>query len=118
MMEVTREEMQQLVQAQMALTQSMEADGPPVEEAMGTMQAVESAFGAAGSDTAKHLLLDHHFTSSFRSLWAYAGGAWRHRQVTNADEQGLAQIAFASDRVDACWDSSNKITILRCWKNF
>jgi hypothetical protein len=118
MTEVTGEEMQQLVQAQMALAQSMEADGPPIEEAMAATGAVETAFGAAGCGKVKHLLLDHHFASLLHGLWAHADGVWRYRNVTKTEEQGVVQIAFASDRVDACWDSSNKLTTLRCWKHF
>jgi hypothetical protein len=84
---------------------------------MAPFEMAESAFGAGGSGTAKHVLLDHYFASLHRRLWAYAGGAWRGRNVSNTEEQGLAQVAFASNRVDAWWDSSNKLTILRCWKH-
>jgi len=118
MKEVTRGEMQQLAKAQAELAQSMEAAGPPVEE-MAATEAFETVFGAAVSGQAKHILLDHYFTSTRRLLWIHAGGGWRHRSIGNIEEQGAVQVAFASDRVDAWWDSSNNILqILRCWKNF
>ena len=117
MTEVTGEEMKQLAEAQAELAQSMEADGPPVEE-MAATEALETVFAAAGSGQAKHILLDHYFTSALRRLWVHAGGAWRNRNVTNIEEQGVAQVAFASDKVDAWWDSSNILKILRCWKHF
>lgn len=117
MTEVTAKVEQQLVEAQAELAQSMEAAGPPVEE-MAATEALGTLFGAAGSGQAKHILLDHYFNSAIRRLWAHAGGAWRYRNVTNTEEQGLAQVAFASDRVNAIWDSSNILKMLRCWKNF
>jgi hypothetical protein len=117
MKEVTAEVEQQLVEAQAELAQSMEADGPPVEE-MAATEALKTVFGAAGSGQAKHILLDHYFTGALRRLWVHSGGAWRYRNVTNIEEQGLAQVAFASDRVDSWWDSSNILKIMRCWKNF
>lgn len=117
MTEVTGEEMKQLAEAQAELAQSMEAAGPPVEE-MAATEALGTLFGAAGSGQAKHILLDHYFNSALRRLWAHAGGAWRYRNVTNIEEQGLAQVAFASDRVDAWWDSSNILKIMRCFKHF
>ncbi len=117
MTEVTAEVEQQLAEAQAELAQSMEAAGPPVEE-MAATETLQTVFGAAGSGQAKHILLDHYFTSAFRRLWVHAGGAWRHRNVTNTEEQGVAQVAFSSDRVDAWWDSSNILNILRCWKHF
>ena len=117
MKEVTAEVEQQLVEAQAELAQSMEADGPPVEE-MAATETLKTLFGAAGSGQAKHILLDHYFTSALRRLWVHAGGAWRNRNVTNIEEQGVAQVAFASDKVDAWWDSSNILKILRCWKHF
>lgn len=117
MTEVTAEVERQLVEAQAELAQSMEAAGPPVEE-MAATEALETVFAAAGGGQAKHILLDHYFTSALRRLWVYASGAWRYRNVTNIEEQGLAQVAFASDKVDAWWDSSNILKTLRCWKNF
>ena len=116
-MELTEEEMQQLVQAEQELAQGFEVGGPPMTAELAPFQMSESAFGAAGSGTAKHVLLDHYFTSSLRRLWAHVGGTWRGRNVTNTEEQGLVQVAFASNRVDAWWDNSNNLTILRCWKH-
>jgi hypothetical protein len=117
MTEVTGEEMKQLAEAQAELAQSMEEAGPPVEE-MAATEALGTVFGAAGSGQAKHILLDHYFNSATRRLWIHAGGAWRRRDISNIEEQGLAQVAFASDRVDAWWDSSNILKIMRCFKHF
>jgi hypothetical protein len=116
MAEVSAEIMQQLEQAQIELARSMEAGGPPTAPELTASASAEPIFGAAGSGQAKHVLLDHYFNSSFRRLWAYAGGAWRHANITNTEEQGLAQVAFAANRVDAWWDNNNKLRILRCWK--
>lgn len=117
MKEVAAEVEQQLVEIQAELAQSMEADGPPVEE-MAATEALGTVFGAAGSGQAKHILMDHYFTSALRRLYVHSGGAWRYRNVTNIEEQGLAQVGFASDRVDASWNSSNILNFMRCWKNF
>lgn len=117
MKEVTAEVEQQLVEIQAELAQSMEADGPPVEE-MAATETLKTLFGAAGSGQAKHILLDHYFNSALRRLFVHSGGAWRYRNVGNIEEQGLAQVAFASDRVDSWWDSSNILKTMRCWKNF
>lgn len=116
MAEVSAEIMQQLEQAQAELAQSMEAGGPPAAPEVAVPEAAETIFGAAGSGQAKYVLMDHYFTSSTRRLWAHAGGGWRYANVSNTEEQGLAQVAFASNRVDAWWDTNNKLTILRCWK--
>jgi len=117
MNEVTAEVERQLAEREAEIAQSMEAAGPPVEE-MAATETLETLFAAAGSGQAKHILLDHYFTSALRRLYVHAGGVWRYRNVTNVEEQGLAQVAFASDRVDASWDSSNILKFMRCWKNF
>lgn len=117
MTEVTAKVEQQLAEVDAELAQSMEAAGPPVEE-MAATETLKTLFGAAGSGQAKHILMDHYFTSALRRLYVHAGGAWRYRNVTNIEEQGLAQVAFASDRVDAWWDSSNILKVMRCWKHF
>lgn len=117
MSEISTEIMLQLEQAQAALAQNMAAGGPPVAAEVTTTSIAEPTFGAAGSGKAKHVLVDHYTTSSSRRLWAHAGSAWRNASITNAEEQGLAQVAFAANRVDVWWDGSNKITIMRCWKN-
>lgn len=116
MAEVSAGIMQQLEQAQAELAQSMEATGPPVAAEVAAPEPTEPTFGAAGSGQAKHVLMDHYFTSSTRRLWAHAGGGWRYANVGTAEEQGLAQVAFASNRVDVWWDSGNKLKTMRCWK--
>ncbi|ABM03464.1 hypothetical protein Ping_1672 [Psychromonas ingrahamii 37] len=116
MSEISLEIMQQLENAQVSLAQSMVAGGPPMTAGSTTPNLAETTFGAAGSGQAKYLLLDHYTTSSTRILWAHSGD-WRSANVTNTEEQGLAQVAFAANRVDVWWDNSNKITLMRCWKN-
>lgn len=117
-MEISTDVLQQLEMAQAQLAQSMEAGTPPVSPVLGTSAGTQQVFGAAGSDTAKHVLVDHYMTSSSRRLWAYADNGWRSRAITNTEEQGLAQIAYAANRVDVWWDNSNNLTIIRCWKTF
>jgi hypothetical protein len=117
MAEISPAIMQQLAEAQAALM-SEPATGPPVMEDIEEGEFAAEMFGAAGSGQAAHVLVDHHFTSSARRLWAHAGGAWRHANIGSADEAGIAQVAFLATRTDAWWDASNKLTILRCWKSF
>ena len=118
MEEIPREIMAQLEQAQVELSQTFEAAGPPVVAEMTTTEVAATNFGAAGSGQAKHVLTDHYFTGSTRRLWAHSAGAWRSRNVTNVEEQGIAQIAYAANRVDVWWDTNNMLTLMRCWKNF
>lgn len=73
---------------------------------------------APGGTTATYLLVDHFFGGSAGTFWAYDGTQW-HAAGTNqpADEQGVAQVAFASNRVDISWDdNSSALTLARCWK--
>ena len=53
----------------------------------------------------------------YGTLWAYASGAW-HSSTTNepGDEQGVAQVAFASNAVEADWNDTGQLWLLRCWK--
>jgi C1A family cysteine protease len=68
-----------------------------------------------GSGTAKYVLVDDRFGST-AVLWAYAGGAWRHRVVAKDELAGLAQVVFSATRVDVWWDNNN-ITLIRPWKS-
>lgn len=65
---------------------------------------------------ATHLTLDHYVTSGIYRLHVRAGGDWRYCDVDAAGEQGIAQLAFMSDIVEAEWDENNHIRLLRCWK--
>lgn len=71
-----------------------------------------------GGATASYLLVDHYFGGSAGTFWAYDGSQWHPAGTSQpADEQGIAQVAFASNRVDINWDdSSNALTLARCWK--
>ncbi len=68
-----------------------------------------------GCGFAKYILVDKYFGGVAR-LWAYAGDAWRYRNISDADLAGIAQVVFAADRVYVCWDKS-QITFIRPWKN-
>lgn len=116
MAEITQEEIRQLEQAQTEVDR-LSAGGPPVAVQVSAFEAAELTFGTAGCGTAKLLVMNHYFTSSSRTLWAYVD-KWRGRGIGNAEEQGLVQIAYASDRVDVCWDGNDKLTTMRCWKYF
>jgi hypothetical protein len=106
--------LQQLEEAQSALEQSVVTEGPPIAGP----QMEETPITGAGSEQAKHLLVDHFFTSTVRRLWAFAGGAWRYHNIASAEEEGLGQVAFAADRVDVSWNDSNVLTFVRCWRTF
>jgi hypothetical protein len=72
---------------------------------------------AAGSGTAKYLLLDHFFGGSYGTFWTYDGSTWRAAGTGEPpDEQGFAQVAFAANRVDMWWDANNALTVVRSWK--
>jgi hypothetical protein len=115
MSEISAQIMQQLEKAQAELAQSLEAAGPPVAPEVTAMGS--ETVGAAGSGQAQHVLVDHYFTSSLRRLWAYSGG-WKWADIGAAEEQGLAQVAYAATRVDIWWDDQNKLRQVRCWKSF
>lgn len=71
----------------------------------------------AGNATATYLLVDHYFGGSAGTFWGYDGTQWYGASTSEpADEQGIAQVAFASNRVDIDWDDSNTLTVVRCWK--
>ena len=100
------------------LTVSSPAPQLPKQAKEATVIAAASPNGAptAGSGTAKYLLLDHFFGGSTGTFWAYDGSTWRAAGTSNPDEQGMAQVAFAANRVDIWWDANNAVTIVRSWK--
>jgi hypothetical protein len=72
---------------------------------------------AAGNATAKYVLLDHFFGGATGTFWTYDGTTWRAANTGEpADEQGMAQVAFAANRVDIWWDNNNAVTVVRSWK--
>ncbi len=74
---------------------------------------------AAGNGTAKYVLLDHFFGGSTGTFWTFDGATWRAANTGEpSDEQGIAQVAFAANRVDMWWDANDSVTIVRCWKYF
>jgi hypothetical protein len=90
---------------------------PPQRTAERAHAAQADQAPAAGSANAQYLLLDHYVGGSYGTLWAYASGAW-HSSTTNepGDEQGVAQVAFASNAVEADWNNTGQLWLLRCWK--
>jgi hypothetical protein len=90
---------------------------PPQRTAERAHAAQAGQAPAAGSANAQYLLLDHYVGGSYGTLWAYASGAW-HSSTTNepGDEQGVAQVAFASNAVEADWNDTGQLWLLRCWK--
>jgi len=72
---------------------------------------------AAGSGKASHALVDYSFTSTYRILWAYAGGAWRHRKINDAQVAGIAKVAMEATRIDVWWSNGN-LNFIRCWKKY
>lgn len=72
---------------------------------------------AAASGTATYALVDYSFTSNVRTLWAYAGGGWRHRALTEGQVAGIAKIVMKADRLDVWW-SNGTINFARCWKKY
>lgn len=117
-MEISPTIMQQLEEAQAQVAAGTTLAGPPVAPEVSATDTGVFGFGASGSGQAVHVLLDHYFTSTSKVLYAFAGNSWRHALVSPDDEQGIAQVAFSADRIDAWWNDSNKVTVLRCWKTF
>jgi len=107
----------QLEEAHAALMRRIESEGPPVEAAVAGPAAPEMVAGAAGCATAQHVLVDHYI-GGVRRLWGYANGAWHPRTIAQVEEEGIAQVAFAADRVSVCWDDSDQLTFIRCWKQY
>lgn len=70
---------------------------------------------AAGSGSAKYVLLDPYFGASSGTFWAFDGTTWRAAGTGEpAGEQGIAQVAFAANKVDMWWDANGKLTTVRC----
>lgn len=82
-----------------------------------TTAATPGGTPAAGNATAKYLLLDHYMGGANGTFWTYDGTTWRAAGTGEpADEQGMAQVAFAANRVDMWWDGNDTVTVVRCWK--
>lgn len=97
------------------------AEAPPEprrpKEPTTAVAAAPDGSPAAGNGTAKYLLLDHFFGGANGTLWTFDGTTWRAAGTGEpADEQGVAQVAFAANRVDMWWDANDAVTIVRCWK--
>jgi len=68
-----------------------------------------------GSDYAQYLLVDYSFTSTTRTLWAYAGNAWRYKVIGDVEVAGIARVLMESSKVYVWWDE-NQITAIRGFK--
>jgi hypothetical protein len=98
--------------------QQVTPPAPPLQQTAERAHAGEAGQAPApGSANAQYLLLDHYVGGSYGTLWAYASGAW-HSSTTNepSDEEGIAQVAFASNAVEADWNNTGQLSLLRCWK--
>jgi hypothetical protein len=105
------------IEAMEATVEPWMAEVGPVPTEL-SIEAAEPLAAAAGCAAALHVMVDHYFTSPLRRLMAFAGGAWRYRNVTATEEAGLAQVAMAADQVVVCWDTGNQLTLVRCVKTF
>lgn len=100
-----------------ALPEAPAPQAPPKRPALPADAAAPDGTPAAGNGTAKYLLLDHYFGGSSGTFWTFDGTTWRAASTGEpADEQGLSQVAFASNRVDMWWDANDSVTVVRCWK--
>lgn len=70
---------------------------------------------ARGHADAQYLLVDYSFTSNVRTLWAYAGGRWRHRRITDAQVAGIAELLMKAAKIHIWWRDST-ITFVRARK--
>ena len=118
MYEMSAEVLAQLDEAQAAIEPMLELAGPPLLAEIAMPEPTEPVSAAAGCALAQHVLLEHYFTGPARRLYAHAGGGWRVRNVTSTEEAGLAQVAFAADRVMVCWNVNSQLTVMRCYKTF
>ena len=93
------------------------AVAPPPPRDIAARAHAGNASAPSGSANAQYLLVDHFFGGSSGTFWAYASGAWHGATTTEpGDEQGIAQVAFASNQVEADWADSGELTLVRCWK--
>jgi hypothetical protein len=91
-------------------------EAPPLKEPT-VADSSSAPAGTAGNATATYLLVDHYFGGTSGTFWGYDGTTWRAASESQpADEQGLPQVAFASNRVDIYWNASDALTLARCWK--
>jgi C1A family cysteine protease len=67
-----------------------------------------------GCAAAQHILVDRTFGGAV-VLWAYAGGQWRHKVVSDLELTGIAQELFAANQAVVCWDG-DLITMVRAWR--
>lgn len=70
---------------------------------------------AAGSGTAKYILVDYSFTTSVRYLWAYVDTEWKHTALNEDQVAGIAKVVLEANTVQVWWTDS-QITFIRCWK--
>jgi C1A family cysteine protease len=66
---------------------------------------------------ADHLVVDYSFNTNQRVLWAYVGGAWRSKAVSDSQLAALGDVIFGSTRVQAYYEG-DQLTRIRGWKKF
>jgi hypothetical protein len=110
--------------ARRAAAQAVPSITPPPVRFAKQPTTVSTAAGlapGAGNATAKYLLVDHYFGGSAGTFWAYDTGTsqwYGAAESEPGDEQGIAQVAFAANRVDVNWNADSALTLARCWKYF
>ena len=65
-----------------------------------------------GYGAASYLLVDKYVGGGGGVLWAYAGGNWHGKNVSEGDLDGIARELYSADHVDTWWDSAG-LTIVR-----
>jgi hypothetical protein len=71
-----------------------------VEELAGPLLEEEEE---EGCELAEYVAVDYSFTANRRVLWAYVGGKWRYRLVSDAQLAGLGSILVGSKPIRACY---------------
>lgn len=69
-----------------------------------------------GSGRAQYVVVDTWTPSQNGALWAYVAGAWRGREIGQAELVGVAQDLFSADAVDVWWDAVGLVTE-RAWSS-
>jgi len=64
---------------------------------------------------AEQISIEYSWISSEGILCAYAGGNWRHIQISNEDMTGIARLVFDASKVYIGW-KGDQLTFVRCYK--
>jgi len=69
-----------------------------------------------GSGRAQYLIIDRYVGGS-ATLWAYVGGEWLGRSISQTELAGIGPDLMASNPVDIWWDNF-ELDIARGWKSY